>query len=244
MYRHNTPKGFTVILILFVSLTHVQTVDASSRPGYVYDFAGILDELDEAAIESLCEEVDVATRIEIVVVTLSDLSSYEGDIDLARYRYFNDVSLDGVKGIGKPQEDNGILILVSLEERVYGIEVGLGLEGELTDSESGRILRETLVPYFGEAEYYYGLFLSVASVSEELGYDVEGFEGDDPQRDRDIIDIILDGDIGYIIWWLLGSSDVGSGLVFLVILIIIGISIATRRRSGGRSRGGGTSGRW
>ena len=236
--------GLAILIILLATLAPLQTAAAASRPGYVYDLAGILDEYDEAAIGGLCEEVDEATRAEIVVVTLPDLSEYGGDVDLARYRYFNDEPLDGVRGIGKPGEDNGVLILVAMEERAYGIEVGLGLEGDLTDSESGRILREALAPQFREGEYYYGLYLTAARVAEELGVDVEGLDPGGSPGGWDIIEVLLDGDIGYFIWWLLGGSDLGSGLALLIILVIIGVGIATRRRTGGRSRGGGASGRW
>ncbi len=43
-------------------------------------------------------------------------------------------------GVGKGDKDNGVLFLMALEEKKTRIEVGYGLEGDLTDAESGRIV--------------------------------------------------------------------------------------------------------
>lgn len=68
---------------------------------------------------------------------------------LANY-IFNEVTLDGIKGIGKEGKDNGLLILLSLERDAGGgsmrIEVGRGLEGDITDGTAGNILDRYLVP--------------------------------------------------------------------------------------------------
>ena len=234
-----------LFLIVLLAVVPVSLVRAGSRPGYVYDYAGLLDEFEYQALESLCKDVDDLTTNEIVVITLQDLSGFEGDIDLARYEYFNKEELDGVIGIGKTGKDNGVLIIVAFMENFWGIEVGYGLEGDLTDSEAGRIGRNALAPQFEEGEYYYGLFFAVASVAEELGYDVDGFDLGSQTEDLDFIDILFDGDWGTLLWWLFsGSGGAGSIIIVLVILAIFGVGYAVRRRSGGRSGGGGASGRW
>ena len=46
--------------------------------------------------------------------------------------------------IGQKNHENGVLLLVSKGDRKLRIEVGYGLEGELTDGESGRIIREVI----------------------------------------------------------------------------------------------------
>ena len=49
-------------------------------------------------------------------------------------------------GVGEKGKDNGALLVIAMQERRIRIEVGYGLEGELTDLESGRILREHIQP--------------------------------------------------------------------------------------------------
>ena len=137
------------------------------RPHYVYDRADILTDDEELQISALCEQVDINTTAEIVVVTLPDLLKY-GDIDQAREIIFNDESLDGVKGIGKPGKDNGVLIVVAVSERKWGIEVGYGLEGNLTDSECGRVGRDKMVPYLKDDNWFEGLLAGVEGVIEEV----------------------------------------------------------------------------
>jgi uncharacterized protein len=224
----------------------------------VYDFAYLLDDVDVEVIESLCRDIEQETTAEIVVVTLENLDEYDGDINLARLRIFNDVSLDGVKGIGKAGKDNGILIVVAFDEREWGIEVGYGLEGDLTDSEAGRIGREIIAPYFRDGEYYYGLFIAVATIGEEIGYDVENFEPLDSGSGLDIVDILLEDDWSYFIIWLLSGEGWEIALAFIILIIVlIWLFGGTRRRGrswwsgggggsggGGRSGGGGARGRW
>ena len=45
-------------------------------------------------------------------------------------------------------KDNGLLLLIALAERRLRIEVGYGLEGVLTDAFCGRVIDNTIVPYF------------------------------------------------------------------------------------------------
>ena len=231
-------------LIFLTIILALNTLAASaSRPGYIYDYGGYLDSYEETAINSLCEEVDAATTSEIVIVTLANLDEFNGDIDSARYTYFNSKPLDDIVGIGKEGEDKGVLIIVSYEESAWGIEVGYGLEGDLTDSEAGRIGRNIIVPYFSEGDYYTGLFIAAASVAEEIGYDVEDFEptvSDEP----DLIDILFNGDWGYFIFYLIGNFGTIGAVIGLIIMIVIGVSFLGRRTRGGRSGGGGASGRY
>jgi uncharacterized protein len=80
--------------------------------------------------------------------------------------------------LGQKGKDNGVLLLVSLEERKYRFEVGYGLEGALPDSLVGTIGRQYLVPYFQKGDYSTGIFAaSLASISEiaaEAGVEITG----------------------------------------------------------------------
>ena len=60
-------------------------------------------------------------------------------------------------GIGTKEKSNGVLLLVSLNDRRLRIEVGYGLEGSLTDLRSSRIIRDRIVPQFQTGRYYEGI---------------------------------------------------------------------------------------
>jgi uncharacterized protein len=229
-----------MLLILIVA-----PVNAGSRPGYVYDFAYVLDEYESAVITQLCSDIDNATTSEIVIVTLPDLSGYDGDINVARETIFNDVSLDGVTGIGKTGKDNGVLIVISVAEQLWGIEVGYGLEGMLTDSKSGRIGREVMEPLLAKSDYYTALYRGTAEVATQIGFTVDGYTPSPYVSEPDPIQILTSGDWGFLIWWIFNSGSIE--VIAIAVIAIMALIILSRGRfggGGGRSGGGGTSGRW
>ena len=70
-----------------------------------------------------------------VVDSTGNASTKNYSIDLAR-----------AWGIGDKEKDNGVLLLIALEDRTLRIEVGSGVEGELTDVTAGRIVDSVMLP--------------------------------------------------------------------------------------------------
>jgi uncharacterized protein len=70
-----------------------------------------------------------------VVDTIGNATPENYSIDLARSW-----------GIGDKEKDNGILLLIALTDRTLRIEVGSGVEGELTDVTAGRIVDSVMLP--------------------------------------------------------------------------------------------------
>jgi uncharacterized protein len=64
---------------------------------------------------------------------------------------------NGGRGIGIKGKDNGLLVLVAVDDRKVWIEVGYGLEPYITDGFSGETSRQTMVPYFKQGDYGGGL---------------------------------------------------------------------------------------
>ena len=169
------PKRLSVLvlvyLIVLASLSYTIMTKAE-RPNYVYDWEGILTDEEILEINTLCRDIDTNTTVEIVIITLV---SYDeplkvADIDEARVKYFNEYALDGVTGIGKEDEDNGVLIILSTAMADYGIEVGYGLEGDLTDAECGRIGRYIINKYYVDEDYLSMFYVAVETIGEVVGY--------------------------------------------------------------------------
>ena len=59
--------------------------------------------------------------------------------------------------IGQKGKDNGILILVAKDDRQISIEVGTGLEGNVTDYSCKHIRDELMIPAFKQSNYYKGV---------------------------------------------------------------------------------------
>ena len=89
---------------------------------------------------------------------------------LGNDEYLEGYSLDVARqwGIGDADRDNGVLLLVVMNDRNVRIEVGRGLEGDLTDVESGRIIRTVIAPEFRKGNYAGGLSRALDSITAQV----------------------------------------------------------------------------
>src|SRR6185295_16176706 len=116
----------------------------------------VLDPASKQSLEQQLSEFEHSTSNEIAVVTVPSL---EGDtIEDYAVRLFKEW------GIGKKGKDNGILILVAPNERKVRMEVGYGLEPQLTDGMAGQIIRENMTPYFRQAQYGQGIIAAIEAI--------------------------------------------------------------------------------
>ena len=156
----NYAKQLRTLFALFLTIAAIlacgsPAADAASellpKPAqreYVVDTAGIVSAEDRAQIEKIGEELREKTKAEIVVVTVPTL----GDADIESYAN----KLFRSWGIGDAKQSNGVLLLIAKDDRKFRIEVGYGLEGEITDGRSGEIL-DKMKPYFRDEKYSEGV---------------------------------------------------------------------------------------
>ncbi|HEY5500614.1 MAG TPA: TPM domain-containing protein, partial [Candidatus Humimicrobiaceae bacterium] len=151
-----------IILPLFFVFPQIIYADVNYPDyiGYVNDFAGILDSSTVDKITGVITEVNNQTTAEIAVATVDNLQG----ITIEEYA----VELFQKWGIGKKEKDNGVLLLISKEDRKLRIEVGYGLEGALTDLESGRIINNIIVPQFKAGDYNTGTYNGVVAIANEI----------------------------------------------------------------------------
>lgn len=124
--------------------------------GDLSDFAQVFSADQKQACESFLREIRASTSAEVAVVTLPSLEG--GEINDFANRLFQKW------GIGKKKTDNGVLILVAVEDRKARIEVGYGLEGVLPDARTGRILDEVMLPCFRQGNYAEGVIKGVGTI--------------------------------------------------------------------------------
>jgi uncharacterized protein len=124
----------------------------------VNDFAKILKPEEREALEARCRELREKTGAQLAVVTLKSLEG--GQIDDFTVKLFKRW------GVGQKEKNNGIMLLVAIEDRKARIEPGYGLEPILPDALAGRILTEQLFPAFKEKRYFDGLKGAVNRIAE------------------------------------------------------------------------------
>ncbi|MDP9349364.1 MAG: TPM domain-containing protein, partial [Gemmatimonadota bacterium] len=135
------------------------------RPvGYVNDFASVISPPHEEAIDRLIGEVRTKSGGEIVVVTLPSLEGRSRDeVALQIGREW------GVGKAGKPGDlarNTGAIVLVSIRDRKWKIELGYGANTFITAAEAGRIGRE-MVSRFPQGDFGGGIFLAVQGLARE-----------------------------------------------------------------------------
>lgn len=129
--------------------------------GYVNDFAHLLDPAARAALEQRLSEYDRTTGNQIAVAIFPDL----GGVPINEFT----VRLEEAWKVGKRGKDNGVLLLVGVKEQQVRIEVGYGLEGKITDSDAGAIIRDVIAPEFRAGRYGEGLDLAVGQIMRLIG---------------------------------------------------------------------------
>jgi uncharacterized protein len=153
-----------LLLALFLTATVVLSAAEPEFPplsGRVVDEAGLLSERDQAELEAALAQFEKKTTNQIVVATLNSLQG----LPIEEYGY----QLGRHWGIGQKGKDNGALLIVAPEERDVRIEVGYGLEGELTDALSRTIIETRILPHFREGDFAAGIKAGVAAMVQALG---------------------------------------------------------------------------
>jgi uncharacterized protein len=137
----------------------IPLIFTSFKPvGYVNDFAGILSEQQKQILEEKLRQIEKETTNEICVLTIKSLEGKNLE------QYANEIFNSW--GIGKKEKDNGVLILIVMDERKIRIEVGYGLEPYLPDSVCGRIIREIMAPNFRNNDYFRGINEAVEQIDK------------------------------------------------------------------------------
>lgn len=149
-----TPRATSARLAAFLLLSAwALAVDFPKVAGYVTDAAGLLDPVSEASLNGNLREFERNTTAQIFVVTVDSL----GGLSIEEYA----VSLFEQAKPGQKGIDNGVLLLVSKEDRKARIEVGYGLEGVINDARAGDIIRNDITPAFRVGDYAGGITLAV-----------------------------------------------------------------------------------
>lgn len=132
------------------------TTEIPQLTGRVNDYAAMLSLSTKETLERQLAELESSDSTQLVVLVIDSL---HGE------------SIDGYSmkvaeawKIGQEQADNGVLLLISKNDRKIRIEVGYGLEGKLTDLMSGRIIDSIITPAFKRGDFDQGVIDGVSSI--------------------------------------------------------------------------------
>ena len=203
----NMKKLFLFVLALCGLMAHAQ-FDIPKKPSFqtsVYDYEDILNPSQEKQLEEKLIKYSDSTSTQIVVVTIPTLKGEDIGVLATNWAH--------KWGIGQENEDNGMIILLSKNDREISIRSGYGIEDRMTAGITGEIIRNVITPYFKVDNYFEGLDKGADAIFEVLKGKYKGSRKE---------------------------SNNPLPFILIVIFIIILLVLASRgNKGGGNFRGGG-----
>lgn len=155
---------FTFLLcFVFLSFIQIHAKDVPRLSGPVVDQAGVLRSSYETKLSDFIRSVYEQTGNQLQVLTVNSLD----DETIEGYS----IKVVDEWKLGDKEKDNGVLFLMAVNDRQMRIEVGQGLEGDLTDLQSRRIING-IRPYFKKGNYEAGINFAIKAISAQIGADV------------------------------------------------------------------------
>ncbi|MBU3143074.1 YgcG family protein [Clostridium sp. CF012] len=161
-------KFFVVIISIFLlsgaigsNLVNADTeFPVPTELKYVNDYAKVIDGDSLQYILSVGKELEDKTSAQATVVVIDSLQGETIE------SYANGIFRKW--GIGQKDKNNGLLILLSVKEKKWRVEVGTALEGAITDIYSSRVMNDLAVPKFKEIQYGQGLRAAYSVLADSI----------------------------------------------------------------------------
>ena len=198
--------------LLFITVMAFSQQLPPKSPTLVTDFTNTLSVGDKQQLESKLVAFNDSTTTQIAVVIMKSVGEYD----------INDYAqkLGRAWGIGTKGKNNGVLVLVALDDHKVSIQTGYGAEGAVPDADTHTIIENDIVPRFKQNDYYGGLNVATDDLMKLMKGEYKA-----PAKAK-------------------GQDDGGGGgiWIFLVIVVIIIIAIFRGRGGNGGQIYGGRGG--
>lgn len=234
------PKAVFSLLFLFFFLLQggafAEDIKMPAPIGdiYVQDFAEILTQAEIAELRNLGRSIEDQTTAQVSVLTVDTIG--ENTIEEYANAAFRQY------GIGSEQQNNGVLLVIAVTDRLIRIEVGYGLEGRIPDGKAGQILDQHAIPYLQNDQPNQAILQTYKALANEVLAEY-GQEGGLSTTEGQARQTSGEEGIGIPPWLLilivvvvvfLDFKFFGGTLTYLLLSII-----SLGRGGGGGSRGGG-----
>ncbi len=149
-----------LLALVVASQSEARALDFPALTGRVVDDAHVLSSETMAQLIEQLADFEAKSSDQVVVATVRSTG------DAAIEPYANQLFRHW--GLGQAGENNGVLLLVAIDDRKMRIEVGYGLEGILTDLLSRLIIENSMVPEFRAGNYEAGIGRGVDDIISVL----------------------------------------------------------------------------
>ena len=252
---------FLLIFFLLCLPFSAYSLDVPKLQSYVNDYAGMISPSVRSKMEGELRAFEQSDSTQIVILTVPSL---EGE----NIEEFSIRVAEAWK-IGQQQKDNGILLIVSKQERKIRIEVGRGLEGKLTDLMAGRIIDQVIKPRFKQGDFNAGFITGASALIDATRGEFKAEQRPVQRRQKGFppfltfllffgIFVLILGSLSRILGGIAGAiglpalvhlTVVPAGILPSILLALVGFgsgfflsnlfSLGGSRRGGHRNHGGG-----
>ena len=153
------------------TIKEIPMVHLQDRTRYVSNPDGILSESAVATMDQILYQLEQNTGIQTLVVAVTGIEG--GDCFDFAYRLGKEM------GVGQKGRDNGLVILLSTDERCIQFATGYGLEGVLPDAICKRIQSRYMVEPFGKSDWNTGMVEGIRAVNGYLDGSMENIGGEE-----------------------------------------------------------------
>jgi uncharacterized protein len=165
---------FSLLLFACLSLVCASSFAQKAVPELwgqrVHDEAHILQQTTIDQLEKELKAYEDSTSNQIAILIMQSL---DGDV-LENYS----IRVVEKWKLGQKGKDNGVLLLIAVDDHKMRIEVGQGLEGVLTDALTSRIIRNEIAPAFRRSEFDAGVNAGTNSIIKAIGGEYKADELD------------------------------------------------------------------
>jgi uncharacterized protein len=213
----------------------VHAVNIPALRAHVTDVAGVLQPQEAQTLEQSLAAYEQRTGHQFAVLLLASL---EGEP-------IENVSIQAVESwkLGSKKRDDGVLLLLAMQDRAVRIEVGHGLEGVITDALSSRVIRDVLAPAFKQGRYSQGVLQSMDVLMRVAEGDNTGLPPE-KRTQKSIPLLVLLFIVFVILLSMFGRGGRGGPMFFGGGGFGGGFGGGGFSGGGGSFGGGGASGRW
>lgn len=162
-------KLFLYLFFLTAVALHAETYTVNSLPNptlkgsYVSNPDGILKAETVELLNGRISSLEKATKAEIGVAVVQSIG--DQDIDIFAHELFQKWK------IGKAKANNGLLLVVVIDQRKTRFETGYGTEGVLPDAITKRIQNQVMLPAFKQGDYDKGILQAIVAADELIRKD-------------------------------------------------------------------------
>ena len=145
----------------------VPNVQLQDSQQYTTDPQHLLTAAETESLNAICRNLRAEKGVEMAVVVLPRITDDYADIRDFGYELFTEW------GLGRKDQDNGLLMLLITEpeQRAITIEVGYGLEGTLPDGLCKLIQTRTMIPLMKKGQYGAGLIAGAEEIRKVISGD-------------------------------------------------------------------------